>query len=247
MVGPELAADLALENMNLGIESVPSAVDRMTPDGEFVHVTAGESQWMARTVVIASGARLRALGVPGEQEFEGRGVSHCASCDGPLYRGRRVVVVGGGDAALQEAIALAQHGERVFIAMRGNRFRARASFVQSILSNPRIEVLENTTVLEILGSTGVDAVRLADGASGNERTLECSGVFAYVGLEPNTGFVPSSVPRDGSGRLETDEERATACTRVWAIGAVRAGHGGSLVDSINDAKVAVQCLVSRFA
>ena len=237
--GAELASNLAMSNMDQGVVTVSEAVTAVArgDDNGWVVSTDAGSSYSARYVVVASGARLRKLGVPGEDEFLGKGVSTCADCDGPLFTGMETVVVGGGDSAFQEALALAEHASKVTIVMRGNGPRARGDLVERAAANPKIANLTNTRVLAIVGAPdkGVDGVRIETSDSG-ERILPCTGVFVFIGLEPNTRFLPPDVSRDPTGALITSEQCATALPGIWAIGAVRSGFGGLLTDAAADAQ-----------
>jgi thioredoxin reductase (NADPH) len=190
---------------------------------------------LVRSVVVASGARLKPLDVPGEREFEHRGVAHCADCDSMFYAGGDVVVVGGGDSAVQEALVLARHCRTVFIVHRRDRFRARPHFVAALAALGNVRPIMEATVREIRGTSGVESV-LIEKSSGTTEEIRCSGVFPHVGLQPNTAFLPAGVGRDGQGFLRVDGRLQTMLEGVCAIGAVRSGFGGSLDDAFVDAE-----------
>jgi thioredoxin reductase (NADPH) len=234
--GADLAAGLVGENADLGVHSLPEQVGALARDGDGWRVVTDAGEYRARRVVVASGARLRVLGVPGEAELTGRGVSSCADCDGPLHRGRDVVVVGGGDSALQEALVLAEFCARVHVVNRGEAFTGRADLVERLAAHSNVTVLHGTTVARIEGGDGVERVVLA--GAGAERIVPCAGVFAYVGLEPNAGWLPEEVRRDADGRVVADAALLTSAPGVYAAGAVRAGCGGTLADAIRDGRTA---------
>lgn len=242
--GPELTAELAMANMDNGVESVSSVVNSMAlgHDNSWV-IATDANEYVANNVIVASGARLRKLGVPGEQEFFGRGVSECADCDGPMYQGMAVVVVGGGDSAFQEALALTAYAEKVTIVMRGATPRAKAALVEQVAQNAKIAVLPNTQVRAILGEAtgGVTGVRIQS-ADNAETTLPCSGVFSYIGLRPDSGYLPAEVNRDATGAVQVAANGKTNLPGLWAIGAVRSGFGGQLSDAAADAQRAVAAL-----
>jgi thioredoxin reductase (NADPH) len=198
----------------------------------------------ARCVIVASGARLKRLGVPGEAEFEGRGVSQCADCDGPMYQNEDAIVVGGGESAFQEALVLANYCKRVMLVHHGDTFRASPHFVEQVQANDKITVTRNATVDAILGGKMVEKARVRH-ADGRTEEVPCAGVFAYIGLEPSTDFVPDTVERDSAGFLRTNESLETALPGVFAIGAVRSGFGGTLTDAMDDARRAIDGVRGR--
>jgi len=245
--GAELASGMLGEIGDLGVENVSETVSGLSADDAGVTVSTDAGDYRARAVIIASGARLKRLGVPGEAQFEGRGVAQCADCDGPLYQGQDVVVVGGGDSALQEALVLAGYANKVHLVHRGAKFRARPELVEAVSGRGNIVVRWNSIVEEITGGEGVSAVRVRDTAKGAVGDIACSGIFAYVGLAPNSQFVPAQADRDSTGCLLTDISMQTRLPGVFAIGAVRSGYGGMLSDAINEAVVAAEAAVRLVA
>ncbi len=243
--GAEMASNLLMEIGDLGAENVSEAVTGLSRVGDALVVSTDSGEYRARAVIIASGAKLKRLGVPGEAEFEGRGVSECADCDGPMFQDQDVVVVGGGDSALQEAQVLAGYVKKVHLVHRGAKFRGRQEFVDGVTGRDNIAVRWNTVVEAITGSEGVAAVRVRDTAQGKVEDIACTGIFAYVGLEPNTGFVPAEIARDEVGRLVTDDSLQTNLPGVFAVGAVRTGYGGKLVDAVREAGLAAGAVVKR--
>ena len=231
--GTDLASGLMQANAEAGVTSIQEPVTNIqVADGGFEVVASGT--YGAHQVVIASGARLKKLGVPGEKEFEGRGVSSCADCDAPMFQNEEVVVVGGGDSALQEALVLAKFCRRVHIVHRGSRFRAQKHFTDHAAAEPKISIIWNTTVEAILGAKMVEKVRLK--RDGKTEEIAAAGVFAYVGLEPNAGFAPSGIARDERGYLVANDAGETGVAGIWAVGAVRAGYSGLLIDAALEAR-----------
>jgi thioredoxin reductase (NADPH) len=212
----EQAADDGAEVRMAELEALEAAGDAWT-----LRTSDGEAQ--ARAVILATGARLKALGVDGEERLQGRGVSHCASCDAPLMRDRTVGVVGGGDSALQEALTLADAVGEVIVLERGEALTAQAAYREPALAHPKIDVRYGTEVEEILGDEAVSGVRLRDLASGETRELELGGLFIYVGLQPNSEYLGDLLDLDDEGRVPTDAALQTELAGVYAAGFVRSG------------------------
>jgi thioredoxin reductase (NADPH) len=196
-------------------------------------------------VIVATGAALRTLPAPGAERLAGRGVSQCAWCDGGLYRDAEVVVAGGGDAALSEALHLGQFARAVTIVTRGESFRARRSYVSRIAGDERFQLRWASEIVEVLGDDGVEGVRVRDRESGAEEVIACRGLFTFVGLVPHAGLVGEPVARDADGRIVTDARFETAMPGVFAVGAVRAGYGGRLTQAVAEATTAAELAAAR--
>jgi thioredoxin reductase (NADPH) len=171
--------------------------------------------------------------VPGAERLVGKGVSHCASCDGPMLRNAAVAVVGGGDSALQEALTLAKYVSRVVLLCRGAALAGQAAYRARVLAEPKIEVRYGVEVAEIAGDAAVSAVRLVSG----ER-LDVAAVFTYIGLQPSTTFLPTSMPLDSAGRIPTDGAMTTTRRGIFAAGLARSGSPGRAAASAGEGAVA---------
>ena len=244
--GTDLASNLMMEVSELGAANLSETVTALARDGSFLTATTDAGTHRARAVIIASGAKLKRLGIPGEAEFEHRGVSQCADCDGPMYKDEDVVVVGGGDSALQEALVLANFCKRVHLLHRGTKFRARQHLIDAVAARNNINPVWNTVAEEVLGAQMVTKVRVRNAGDGKTTEIPCSGFFAYIGLEPNCEFAPAEIQRDANRCLMTDHSLQTAMPGVFAAGAVRAGYGGLLTHAVAEGDLAAKAVAAQF-
>ena len=236
--GTDFASNLMMEISDLGVENLSETVSTITNDGKQFTITTDAGTHRARAVIIASGAKLKRLGIPGEAEFEYKGVSQCADCDGPMYKDEEVVVVGGGDSALQEALVLAEFCKRVHLVHRSAKFRAQQHLVDALAQHANISPVLNSVAEEILGSAMVEKVRVRDTAANKANDIACAGFFAYIGLQPTCDFAPAELARDAGGFLVTDAAMKTTIPGLYAAGAVRAGYGGLLTHAIAEGTAA---------
>lgn len=236
--GVELAASLASQLRPEVVEPVQEKVSAVRVEGELLRIDSASHSARSRRVIAASGAALRTLGVPGEEALRGKGVSQCADCDGGFFRGQDVVVVGGGDSALQEALILAELCRSVTIVAR-SRLKARAAYVERAAGKTNVRFVWDCEIEAVLGDAGVTGVRLRNAKSGARSELPCAGVFPFVGVAVDTSYLPRRVERTDEGRVLTDSLMRATLPGVFAVGAVRAGYGGDLVNATGDAALAV--------
>lgn len=207
-----------------GAEFAMTNLTQLEGAGDTWRIATPNETYTARAVIVATGTRLRDLGVPGESALRGKGVSQCASCDAPLLHDRAVVVAGGGDSALQEALTLAEHCSAVTIVHHGAAFAAQAAYRSLAEAHAKISSLPESEISEILGGEVVNGVRVEHSGTGESRELACDAVFVFVGLQPNTAFVNDRSLLDGPGHILTDTSMRTRLPGLLAAGTVRAGH-----------------------
>jgi thioredoxin reductase (NADPH) len=232
--GFEFGPRLQEQAVNAGAVLEPAEVTRIERRGDDWALVTDSGEIVAGAVIVATGSRPRRLGVPGEDEHEGKGVSHCASCDGPLHRGRTVAMVGAGDSALLETLELAGHDVRVVLVHPGESLYGQETYARRVLESAHVEVRHRTAVEELLGDGRVEGVRLRDLASGGVSTVEVAGVFVHVGRVPNTAVLEGLVGLDEQGRVATDAWMRTELPGLFAAGDVRADSAGQAITAAGD-------------
>ena len=221
-----------------GLEIQLAEVSALRRQDSLWTVETYDGEWQARAVVIAGGSTLRTLGVPGEQELHGAGVSYCATCDGAFFTDQAVGVLGGGDSAVDGASTLTESASRVIIFHRGEAFAAQKVLQDRMLGHPKIEVRWNTTVDAVLGDAEVEGVSVTDVASGETSRVDLSGLFIYVGLDPNSQYLSDLLPLDNAGHVPTDIWMRTPQPGLLAAGDIRQNSAAQLVSAAGDGATA---------
>lgn len=246
--GFDLCPAIQEQAMTAGAEVEMLSVESLLKEGDLWIAGAGERKFSARAVIAATGSKLRKLGVPGEDEFEGRGVSQCASCDAPLLRGKHAVVIGGGDSAVQEALTLVPAAAKVTLITRGSSLSAQPSMANELRICANVEIRTGVTVSAITGDGGVSSVALVDQQGAPAGELGCDAVFVFIGLDPQTAWLGGWVERDSAGAVRTDAALSTSSPGLFAAGALRSGWAGRAAASAGEgaaAAVAAHAWLSR--
>lgn len=238
--GPELSTLMENHARKFGVE-IRTGIEvksvRRTGDTFEVKTDGGET-YHATTVIATAGGTASKIGVPGEEELNGRGVSYCAVCDGAFFNGLVITVVGGGDAAVEEANYLTRFGTKVYLVHRRDEFRAQKILQDQIFRNPKIEVIWNTVVEEIKGDKEVDSVILRNLKTDERWEHPTQGVFIFVGFKPNTYFLDDHPKHDDSGHLITNDRMETDIPGLYAAGDLRAQLVRQITNAVGDATVA---------
>jgi thioredoxin reductase (NADPH) len=245
--GHELGPLLHEQALAAGAEIILDTIEAIELAGEYRIVRAAADTLRARAVIIAAGSTKRALGIPGEAQLRGKGVSQCAACDGALFAGREVCVVGGGDTALDEALVLTDYAARVAIFHRGPHLDAQQALRHKIAANRKIELVPDTVVEEILGEDTVSGVRLRASSTGATRVHAVDGVFVCVGLAPNTDFLQGLLTLDAAGHIETDASMRTPVEGIFAAGDIRKFSVAQLAAAAGDGATAAIAAVRYLA
>lgn len=242
--GPELMMKFFEQTQTFGVEMIYEQVQSLELDGTIKRVTTDKQTIEAKTVVIASGAKPRALGVANEGRLRGRGVSYCATCDGFFFKDQPVAVVGGGDTAVEEAMYLTKMCSSVTLIHRRDELRANKLAQSRALANEKLNIIYDTVVDEIIGDDKVSQLKLRNKKTDETSTLDINGVFIFVGYLPNNAFFPPELEVNEQGYIVTDDEMATNIPGVFAVGDVRqkklrqvttaVGDGGAVMHGIEE-------------
>ena len=203
-------------------------------------VRTNEGDFYAKNIIISTGASHRKLGVPGERELAGMGVSYCATCDGAFFKGRTVAVVGGGDVAVGDALFLARGCKKVYLIHRRDELRAAKSLQKKLMALPNVEIIWDTVVNEICGEDQVEALFIENKKTGAKKHLPVDGVFVAVGMKPNTNMVPDEIKKDEAGYIVADENCVTNVTGIFAAGDVRTKMLRQIITAAADGANAVE-------
>jgi thioredoxin reductase (NADPH) len=237
ITGGELAGRMEDQARKFGAEIRSEPVIEITWGEGLKDVKTEEKEYQAGAVIIAAGGEPKKLGVPGEKELTGRGVSYCALCDGAFFKDQEIAVVGGGNSAVEEAIFLTRYARKVTIIHRRDAFRAQKVIQEKALSNPKIEVLWNTVVEEIKGEKGVESLALKNVESGEIKHLDATGVFIFIGFVPNQ-VKGLHLEHDAGGFIVTNERMETFCPGIFAAGDIRAQVVRQVANATGDGTIA---------
>ncbi|GED33208.1 thioredoxin-disulfide reductase [Brevibacillus centrosporus] len=240
ILGPDLSTKMFEHAQQFGAEYAYGEIKEIRDEAPYKRVVTGDKEYLAKSVIIATGAEHRLLGAPGEKELSGRGVSYCAVCDGAFFRNKELVVVGGGDSAVEEAVFLTRFATKVTIIHRRDQFRAQKILQKRAFENEKIEVIWDTQVKEIRGEGKVQSVLLENLKTGEQSEFATDGVFIYVGMDPLTESVrPLGITND-AGYVLTDEKMNTKVKGVFAAGDVREKLLRQVVTATGDGSIAAQ-------
>ena len=244
VAGPDLMYKFFEQTQTFGVEMLYGYVEGIDTADETKKVKIGDNVYESKTVIIASGAKPKTLGVANEDRLRGRGVSYCATCDGFFFKDKEVMVVGGGDTAVEEAMYLTKMCSKVTLIHRREQLRANRTAQNRALANEKLEIIYNTTLEEIIGEDKVTSVRLKNKITGEETIMPIDGIFIFAGYTPNNDFFPSKLAVDERGYVLTDEKMATNLPGIFAVGDVRqkplrqvttaVGDGGVVITAVED-------------
>ena len=241
ILGRELSAKMADHAVKFGADIRQENVESVSrrDDGIFEVATSGGTIYEAPAVILTAGGTPTKLEVPGELEYAGRGVSYCAVCDGAFFKGETLAVIGGGDAAVEEADYLTRYASKVHVVHRRDEFRASKILQERLFANPKIDVIWNKKVTEFKGEPkGLQSVELEDTLSGEPSSLPATGSFIFIGFRPNTGLVKEHFAHDPAGYMITDDRMMTSIPGLFAAGDVRAQLTRQITTAVGDATTA---------
>lgn len=241
VLGPDLSKDMYESSTQFGAEYAYGSVESIRDDGatKLVKTDMGD-EFEAKVVIIGTGSEYKKLGVPGEEDFSGRGVSYCAVCDGAFFKGTDVVVVGGGDSAIEEGLYLTQLASKVTVIHRRDQLRAQKIIQDRAFANPKMEFVWNSNVTEVVGEGKVMGVKVNNNQTGEDSFIEAAGVFIYVGVKPMTAAFADLGILDEQGWIPTDDHMHTKVPGILAVGDVRKKDLRQITTAVGDGGVAGQ-------
>ena len=241
ITGAELADKMTEQAKKFGVETATANVTGIRSEGDTKVVETDSGAYRGDYVILTAGGEPKKLGIPGETEFQGRGVSQCAVCDGAFFKEQEVAVVGGGDAAVEEAVFLTRYVKKVYLIHRRDQFRAQAILIEAAKKNPKVEIILDTEVTAVNGVDGeVVSVTLKNVKTGETKELKVTGIFIFIGFQPNTQFFDhrEHMQHDPLGFLITDSTMQTSVPGVYAAGDVRSQLTRQITTAVGDATTA---------
>lgn len=243
ILGPDLSAKMFDHARKFGADYAYGDVTDIIDGKEYKTIYCGEQQYKARTIIITTGAEYRKMGIPGESELTGSGVSYCAVCDGAFFRGKEVIVAGGGDSAVEEGAYLTRFAEKVTVIHRRDELRAQKILQDRAFANEKMEFIWNTTIKEVNEKDGkIGSVTLVSTEDGSEREFATDGMFVYIGMDPLTAPFAKLGILDENGYIETNEIMATKVPGIYAAGDVREKLLRQIVTATGDGSIAAQAV-----
>jgi len=236
--GEELSRLMEEQAKRFGMEAISDEVEEIGLESDLKRVKTYEGEFFCRALIICTGTEYRKLGVPGEEKFKGRGISYCATCDGAFFRDSRIIVVGGGDSALTEALFLTKFVSELTIIHRRDALRATKIYQERTLNHPKIKFLWNSVVQEIKGDSVVRSVVVKNVKSGEVKEVETEGAFLFIGLTPRTRFLKELVQMDKSGYIVTNENCEASIKGIFAAGDCRKKLLRQISTSVGDGATA---------
>ena len=245
--GPQLAEKMRTQAERFGTEFRLAEVKDITQnsDNSFTLITA-QNSISARAVIVATGSSPRELGVKGEKELRGRGVSYCGTCDAPFFRDKKILVIGGGDTALKESLHLAKFASEITLVHRREAFRAEKIYQKQVVTNDKIKIMFNNNLIEILGHNKVEHAMIKDNISKETTKIDVDGVFIFVGTNPNTKLICKLIPKNCGGHIDTDRNMMCSIPGLFAIGDVREGSYRQVATAVGEGATAAMAAEELF-
>ena len=235
--GTQFCVNMKSQAESFGAEIIQTEVNSIDKVGNVFRIETRKEKFKSYTVLIATGAHHRKLGVPGENELEGRGVSYCATCDGPFFKKKKIFVIGGGDSACDEAMYLSTLSDDITLVHRRDKLRAQKAVADRLLANPKVKVLFNSKVKEIKGEGRVQSVMIESTVDAAVTEHPCDAVFIFAGMDPVTSLV-EMLPKDDAGYIKTDEGMQTMMKGLFAAGDIRSKSFRQVVTAVSDGAIA---------